>query len=30
MKAVAITGVKVIEIVEVPIPEIGPRDVLIK
>jgi threonine dehydrogenase-like Zn-dependent dehydrogenase len=30
MKAVAITGLKTIEIVEVPIPEIGPRDVLLK
>ena len=30
MKAVAITGIKGIEVVDLPIPEIGPRDVLLK
>ena len=30
MKAAVITGVKKIEIVEIPVPVIGPRDVLLK
>ena len=30
MKAVAISGVKKIEIVDVPMPIVGPRDVLLK
>ncbi len=30
MKAVAITGINQIEIVQVPVPEIGPRDVLLR
>ena len=30
MKAAVITGIKQIEIVDVPMPVIGPRDVLLK
>jgi len=30
MKAAAISGINKIEVVDVPMPEIGPRDVLLK